>query len=135
MRTIPTALQTKLDSGVTTLCRCWLITRNDGITQGFTDHDEDVVIDGAICLAGSGLSGSEATQKLGLAVDGSEISGALSDDFFEREMILPPAATTRQESNCGWWTGASRICGCCWPRARSARCGARARRSRRKCAA
>ena len=38
MRTIPSALQAKLDSGVTFLCRCWLITRQDGVTQGFTDH-------------------------------------------------------------------------------------------------
>ena len=56
--------------GVTTLCRCWIITRRDGVVQGFTDHDEDVVLDGVTCRAGSGLTGSEATQKLGLAVDG-----------------------------------------------------------------
>jgi uncharacterized phage protein (TIGR02218 family) len=80
MRTIPTALQAKLDSGVTTLCRCWLITRTDGVTQGFTDHDENVVLGSVTCRAGSGLSGTEATHKLGLAVDGSEVSGALADD-------------------------------------------------------
>jgi uncharacterized phage protein (TIGR02218 family) len=39
-----------------------------------------VPVDSVMCLAGSGLTGSEATQKLGLAVDGSEISGALSDE-------------------------------------------------------
>jgi uncharacterized phage protein (TIGR02218 family) len=80
MRTIPPALQAKFDSGVTTLCRCWLITRVDGITQGFTDHDEDVALNAVTCHAGSGLSGSEATQAFGLAVTGSEISGALSDE-------------------------------------------------------
>ncbi|MEX2033625.1 MAG: DUF2163 domain-containing protein, partial [Xanthobacteraceae bacterium] len=46
MRTIPSALQDKLNSGVTTLCRCWRITRRDAVVQGFTDHDEDVVLDG-----------------------------------------------------------------------------------------
>ncbi len=80
MREISPTLQAKLDSGVTTLCRCWLITRRDGMTQGFTDHDEDVVLGAVTCRASSGLSASEATQKLGLAVDGSELSGALSDD-------------------------------------------------------
>lgn len=80
MRTIPPALQAKLDSGVTTLCRCWLITRSDSACQGFTDHDEDVVLGDITCRAGTGLSGSEATQKFGLAVDGSELSGALADD-------------------------------------------------------
>ena len=80
MRTIPSALQARLDSGVTTLCRCWLITRSDAVCQGFTDHDEDVALGDVICRAGTGLSGSEATQKYGLAVDSSELSGALADD-------------------------------------------------------
>ena len=71
MRTIQPALQAKLDSGVTTLARCWLITRNDGVTQGFTDHDEDIVIGSVTCRAGTGFSGSEAKQSLGLAVDSS----------------------------------------------------------------
>jgi uncharacterized phage protein (TIGR02218 family) len=85
VRTIPAALQARLDSGVTTLARCWLIARNDGVRQGFTDHDEDVVIDAVTCLAGSGLTSSEVTQKLGLAVDGSEMSGALSDDSLNED--------------------------------------------------
>ena len=80
MRKIPPALQAKLDSRITTLCRCWVVTRTDDIKQGFTDHDKDIVLGELVCRAGSGLSGSEATQKLGLAVDSSEISGALSDE-------------------------------------------------------
>jgi uncharacterized phage protein (TIGR02218 family) len=80
MRAIPEALQDKLDAGVTTLCRCWRITRADGTVQGFTDHDEDVTVEGLTCRAGTGLTGSEATAQLGLAVAGSEISGALADD-------------------------------------------------------
>lgn len=85
MRTIPSALQAKLDSGVTTLARCWIISRNDGVTQGFTEHDEDVVVGGVTCRAGSGLTGSEATTKLGMAVDASEMSGALSDDSLNED--------------------------------------------------
>src|SRR5581483_4205335 len=80
VRSIPAALQSKLDAGITTLCRCWLVARNDGVTQGFTDHDEDIVLGGVICRADSGLTGSEVTQKLGLAVDSSELSGALASD-------------------------------------------------------
>jgi uncharacterized phage protein (TIGR02218 family) len=80
MRAVPPALQDKLNAGVTTLCRCWRITRRDGEVLGFTDHDEDVVLDGLICRAGAGLSGSEVTARLGLAVGGSEVSGALADD-------------------------------------------------------
>jgi uncharacterized phage protein (TIGR02218 family) len=80
MRAVPTALQDKLDSGVTTLCRCWRITRRDGVVLGFTDHDEDIALDGLICRAGTGLTASEATAHFGLAVGGAEISGALADD-------------------------------------------------------
>jgi uncharacterized phage protein (TIGR02218 family) len=80
MRSIPSALQTNLDSGVTTLCRCFVLTRRDGVMQGFTDHDEDITLNGVTCRAGTGLAGSEASTRLGLAVDGAEISGALADD-------------------------------------------------------
>lgn len=85
MRTISSALQAKLDSGVTTLCRCWVVTRQDGAVQGFTDHDQDIAVDGVLCRADTGLSASEATQKLGLAVDSSEISGALADDTLNED--------------------------------------------------
>jgi uncharacterized phage protein (TIGR02218 family) len=80
MRAIPAALQTKLDSGLTTLCRCWIITRRDGVVQGFTDHDEDIVLGAVTCRAGTGFSGSEVSEQLGLAVQGSELTGALADE-------------------------------------------------------
>jgi uncharacterized phage protein (TIGR02218 family) len=80
MLNIPPALQAKLDSGVTTLARCWLITRNDGVMQGFTDHDGDIVVNDVTCRAGSGLTASEASAQLGLAIGGTELSGALSDE-------------------------------------------------------
>ena len=80
MRTIAPALQAKLESGVTTLARCWKLMRRDGVVQGFTDHDEDIVIVGVACRAGTGFTASEATSKFDLSVDGTEISGALADD-------------------------------------------------------
>src|SRR4029078_11226350 len=80
MLIIPPALQAKLDAGVTTLARCWILTSNDGVVQGFTDHEEDIVFTGVACRAATGLTASEATQQLGLAVTGTEISGALADE-------------------------------------------------------
>jgi uncharacterized phage protein (TIGR02218 family) len=79
MRPVPSALQAKLDSGVTTLARCWKVLRRDGVVMGFTDHDRDLVIDGVICRAGTGFAASEATSRFDLSVDGVEISGALAD--------------------------------------------------------
>jgi uncharacterized phage protein (TIGR02218 family) len=80
MRTIPAGLQAALSSGVTTLCRCWLIRRADGLVLGFTDHDEDLLLGDVVCRAASGLDASEATARFGLQVDGGEIFGALADD-------------------------------------------------------
>ncbi len=80
MRAIPSALQAKLDSGVTTLARCWKLTRRDGGVTGFTDHDRDLVLDGVTCRAGTGFAASEATSRFDLSVDGAEVSGALADD-------------------------------------------------------
>jgi uncharacterized phage protein (TIGR02218 family) len=85
MRSIPSALQDKLDSGVTTLCRCWVLTRRDGVKQGFTDHDGNILLDGVLCRAGTGLTASEATAQSGLAVTASEISGALNDDALSED--------------------------------------------------
>src|SRR5947208_21679 len=80
MRTIPSALQDKLSSGVTTLARCWIIPRRDGVVMGFTDHDTDLTVSGTLCHAGTGLTASEAAARLGLQVDGSEVAGALADE-------------------------------------------------------
>ncbi|GAB1716617.1 MAG: Phage conserved hypothetical protein BR0599 [Nitrobacter sp.] len=80
MRSIPSALQAKLDSGATTLARCWIVTRRDGVVLGFTDHDCDLSVGGVACRAATGFTASEATSRFDLSVDGSEISGAFSDD-------------------------------------------------------
>ena len=80
MRSIPSALQAKLGSGATTLARCWIVTRRDGVVLGFTDHDRDLTVDGVTCRAGTGFTASEATSRFDLSIDGSEISGAFSDD-------------------------------------------------------
>ena len=85
MRTIPPALQAKLNSGATTLCRCWRLTRRDGVVQGFTDHDRDIDLDGLTCRAATGLAASEATQAQGLAVTASEVYGALNDDTLNQD--------------------------------------------------
>ncbi len=78
MRQIPGGLQAHLDSGATTLCWCWRLTRRDGLRQGFTDHDCDLVFDGTTFEAAAGFSGSEMVEQLGLATDNMQVEGALS---------------------------------------------------------
>jgi len=80
MRTLPPGLAAHLASGATTLCRCWRISRRDGEVQGFTDHDETLVFDGTPFAAGTGFEGTEIEARLGLAVGGHEIHGALAAD-------------------------------------------------------
>lgn len=68
-----------LAAGITSVCHCWLVTRKDGKTHGFTDHDGDLSFDGHDFKASSGLSAGALQQTTGLSVDNSEAIGALSD--------------------------------------------------------
>lgn len=78
MRDISPDLQARLDSGATTLCRCWLVKRNDGQAFGFTDHDADLSFDGYSFKAGTGLDAAALESTTGLSVDNSQAVGALS---------------------------------------------------------
>lgn len=78
MKSLPDGLQAHLDGGATTLCWCWQLTRRDGVTLGFTDHDRALAFDGVRFEAVSGFSASEVQSSLGLAVDNLEVAGALS---------------------------------------------------------
>ena len=76
---ISQSFQTHLDSGTTTLARCWQIARRDGMVLGFTDHDLDLSFAGTLFRAGTGLTAQTLEQATGLSVDNSEAIGALSD--------------------------------------------------------
>ncbi len=78
MREINPALQSKLNSGATTLCRCWLLERRDGTQIGFTDHDRDLEFDGYRFEAGTGLDAGALESSTGLSVDNTQAVGALS---------------------------------------------------------
>lgn len=78
MRDIPAALAAHLAGGSTTLCHCWSLTRRDGLTLGFTDHDRDLAFSGITFAARSGLEAAEASAELGFAVGGGEVAGALT---------------------------------------------------------
>jgi uncharacterized phage protein (TIGR02218 family) len=78
MKTLQPALAAHLAGEATTLARCWVLTRADGLTLGFTDHDRDLVVDGVSCRAATGLDAAEATAELGFSVGGGDVTGALS---------------------------------------------------------
>lgn len=72
------AFRAHLESGVTTLARCWTIRRADGVEYGFTDHDRDLSFDGITFRADSGLTAQALQQTTGLSVDNTEAVGILS---------------------------------------------------------
>ena len=87
MRTLPAGMQAHLDTGSTTLCWCWRVTRNDATKLGFTDHDRDLVFDGTTFKHFTGFSASEVTSSLGLSVDNLDVEGALSSvEITERDL-------------------------------------------------
>jgi len=78
MRDIPAALAGHIESGATTLCRCWSLTRRDGLVLGFTDHDRALAFDGLTYAAATGLEAAETTAELGFAIGGGDVAGALA---------------------------------------------------------
>ena len=84
MRVLPEGLQAHLDTGATTLCHCWRVTRADGVRLGFTDHDDALDFDGTRFEAASGFEGTEAVSALGLRVGSAEVAGAFSSDRITR---------------------------------------------------
>ncbi len=71
-------LDEHLACGITTVCRCWAVTRRDGTVLGFTDHDRDLTFEGVVFRAGTGLSAKALSQTTGLSVDNVEAAGALT---------------------------------------------------------
>lgn len=88
MKTLPSALAARIDSGAATLAYVWLLTRRDGARLGFTDHDLDLVHDGIVCRADSGWTAGAADSRLGFAPGGSSASGGLDSDALTEADIL-----------------------------------------------
>lgn len=81
-------LQEHLFGGVTTVARVWWMTRRDGVSYGFTDHDKSLTFDGKIFRANTGISATMLSQNSGLSVDNCEAMGVLSDDTLTEADIL-----------------------------------------------
>ena len=88
MRDIDPALAAHLSTGTTTICRCWRLSRADGVVLGFTDHDMPLEVEGEVYAPDSGFDATGIESGIGLAVDNSEIAGALSSDLLSEEDIL-----------------------------------------------
>lgn len=87
MRSLNFSLNQRSQTYLTTLCQCWRLLRKDGLILGFTDHDEDIYFGNTTFSARTGFLGSEVETKLGLAISGMEVSGALTSENLKEEDI------------------------------------------------
>lgn len=88
MKSISSGLQAHLDSGTTTLCWCWKVTRKDGVVLGFTDHDLSLLFGGVEFEPESGFTASEIRAGSDLAVDSQDAEGVLSSDRITESDIV-----------------------------------------------
>ncbi len=87
MRDLPPEFQNHLAQAVTTLAWVWKITRSDGAVLGFTNHDQNLVIDGINYEGSSGLTPSEVDKRLGFSIDNGAVQGALTSDKISADDI------------------------------------------------
>lgn len=80
----------------TGIARAWSIRRSDGVTLGFTDHDQVLRFAGIEFRPDLGLTARAIVQATGLSVDNTEAAGALSAE-----------AITERDILAGKWDGAS----------------------------
>lgn len=81
-------LHAHLRTGLTHVCQCWAVTRRDGVTLGFTDHDRMISFDGISFVADSGMTAKALSSTTGLSVDNTEAVGALSSASITEADIL-----------------------------------------------
>jgi uncharacterized phage protein (TIGR02218 family) len=73
------ALLNHLKGEVTTLATCWKVTRLDGQVFGFTDHVENLLIDGVLYRASTGYTPTAVATSADLSVDNLDVEGLLDD--------------------------------------------------------
>lgn len=63
----------------------WRLERSDGVTLGFTSHDQDIWHEGLLLRASPGLNPTTVVESLGLENDGLDVHGALTSDAIRAE--------------------------------------------------
>jgi len=96
MRIVPEEMAARIESGAAMLCHAWMLRRADGVELGFTDHDDDLTIEGVVCRAASGWTAGASESAVGLAAGSAAVAGALD-----------AAAITDADVEAGLYDGAS----------------------------
>lgn len=85
-----------VEPALTTLAFCWRLERRDGICLGFTTHDRDLTVDGAVYRAAPGMLPSAISIGDGFDAAALDVGGALTSD-----------AITAADLVAGRWDGAA----------------------------
>jgi len=83
----PNALSSALTLPNKTLCHAWAITKGNGTILGFTDHDLELSFDGVSFKPSGGFSAAALQKTTGLAIDNSEVLGAITDSAIRNDDI------------------------------------------------
>lgn len=76
--TVPAPLQTHLDGDTVSLSTLWSITRRDGVSLYFTDHDADIVVGGNTYKSAIGYERTSFEHSASLAPGNTDIRGILN---------------------------------------------------------
>lgn len=87
MKTTTAGLALQLIQPLTTMAKCCRIQWQDGTIFGFTSFDEDLDIEGETYTALPGMQDFAMQTHSGMAVDNTEIVGAIDDDRIRAEDV------------------------------------------------
>lgn len=79
-RLLPPGMQGYLSGGACTDCLCWRVDAPFVTTQGFTDHNRDVIFDGITYQSITSFSASAIEDQAGFAVSNLELLGGQAED-------------------------------------------------------
>lgn len=74
-KSVPSDLNTHLQQQTVTICTLWKITRSDGVKFFFTDHDDNITLNGDTYLSAVGYNRTAIENSVGLSVDSVQVSG------------------------------------------------------------
>jgi len=80
MKTLPGNIGTHILNDVTTLATLWLVTRVDTTKLGFTDHVDEIDLNGVIYEPQSGFTRSAIVTDQQLSVDNLDVEGILDSE-------------------------------------------------------
>ena len=88
MKTIPPGLAAHLAGEVTRLASLFTVTRKDGVTFRFTDHDRDLLQAGQTYRSRAGYERTAVSGTAGLETDSLEVTAVFDDDgITERDLV------------------------------------------------